>query len=140
MAKKKPTMPLMEMELVKSLAHPLRQAILYALAKPASEAAIKAAEEDGRPGPDSEGLLPLSPNLISADTGEPLGNVSYHVKTLLNYECVELVSTRPRRGAVEHFYLPSAKAKMQLMALASIAPELGVENGDDEKEGEGHAE
>jgi hypothetical protein len=42
--------------------------------------------------------------------GEPLGNVSYHVKTLLEYDCVELVKTEPRRGAVEHFYRATDRA------------------------------
>ncbi|HEX4304542.1 MAG TPA: hypothetical protein VHZ54_00760, partial [Solirubrobacterales bacterium] len=41
---------------------------------------------------------------------EPLGNVSYHVKTLLEYDCVELVKTEPRRGAVEHFYRATERA------------------------------
>jgi hypothetical protein len=45
-----------------------------------------------------------SPNQLSQELDEPLGNVSYHVKTLLEYDCVELVKTEPRRGAVEHFY------------------------------------
>lgn len=57
-----------------------------------------------------------SPNEISQFTGEPLGNVSYHVKELLepkNYQrnpsLIELVKTEPRRGAVEHFYARRAK-------------------------------
>ncbi|HEU0025007.1 MAG TPA: helix-turn-helix domain-containing protein [Thermoleophilaceae bacterium] len=45
-----------------------------------------------------------SPNQMAEELGEPLGNVSYHVKALLELECIELVSTTPRRGAVEHFY------------------------------------
>lgn len=45
-----------------------------------------------------------SPNQMAEALGEPLGNVSYHVKALLDLECIELVSTTPRRGAVEHFY------------------------------------
>ena len=45
-----------------------------------------------------------SPNSMAEELGEPLGNVSYHVKALLDLECIELVSTTPRRGAVEHFY------------------------------------
>jgi DNA-binding transcriptional ArsR family regulator len=45
-----------------------------------------------------------SPNQIAGELEEPLGNVSYHVKTLAEMGCIELVSTRPRRGAIEHFY------------------------------------
>lgn len=46
----------------------------------------------------------ISPNQLSQELDEPLGNVSYHVKALLDFDCVELVRTEPRRGAVEHFY------------------------------------
>jgi DNA-binding transcriptional ArsR family regulator len=45
-----------------------------------------------------------SPNEISELLGERLPNVSYHVRTLLDLGCIELVSTAPRRGAVEHYY------------------------------------
>jgi DNA-binding transcriptional ArsR family regulator len=67
--------------MVKALAHPLRQDILAAL---------------------NEGVS--SPREISEKLGEPLGNVSYHVRTLLERNLIELVRTEPRRGAVEHFY------------------------------------
>lgn len=45
-----------------------------------------------------------SPNEIAEEIKEPLGNVSYHVRALLNLGCVELVRTAPRRGAIEHYY------------------------------------
>ena len=45
-----------------------------------------------------------APNELAKETGEPLGNVSYHVRLLADLECVELVKTEPRRGAVEHYY------------------------------------
>lgn len=45
-----------------------------------------------------------SPNQIANELDEPLGNVSYHVKTLAEMGCIELVKTEPRRGAIEHFY------------------------------------
>jgi hypothetical protein len=51
-----------------------------------------------------------SPNQLAQELGEPLGNVSYHVKTLLEFDCVELVKTEPRRGAVEHFYRATERA------------------------------
>ena len=74
-------------QLAKALAHPLRVRILTSLHKGVS-----------------------SPNQLSQELGEPLGNVSYHVKTLLEYDCVELVKTEPRRGAVEHFYCATERA------------------------------
>jgi DNA-binding transcriptional ArsR family regulator len=45
-----------------------------------------------------------SPNQIANELEQPLGNVSYHVKTLAEMGCIELVRTEPRRGAIEHFY------------------------------------
>jgi DNA-binding transcriptional ArsR family regulator len=74
-------------QLAKALAHPLRVRILTSLHKGIS-----------------------SPNQLAQELGEPLGNVSYHVKTLLEYDCVELVKTEPRRGAVEHFYRATERA------------------------------
>jgi DNA-binding transcriptional ArsR family regulator len=74
-------------QLAKALAHPLRVKILSSLHKGIS-----------------------SPNQLSQELNEPLGNVSYHVKTLLEYDCVELVKTEPRRGAVEHFYRATERA------------------------------
>lgn len=47
---------------------------------------------------------PASPNQLSQRLRQPLGNVSYHVSKLRERQLVELVDTKPRRGAVEHFY------------------------------------
>jgi DNA-binding transcriptional ArsR family regulator len=74
-------------QLAKALAHPLRVRILTSLHRGIS-----------------------SPNQLAQELDEPLGNVSYHVKTLLEYDCVELVRTEPRRGAVEHFYRATERA------------------------------
>jgi DNA-binding transcriptional ArsR family regulator len=51
-----------------------------------------------------------SPNELSKELGEGLSQVSYHVKVLRDYDCIELVKTEPRRGAVEHFYRATARA------------------------------
>lgn len=45
-----------------------------------------------------------SPKELADKFGESLGVVSYHVRTLSDLGCIELVSTTPRRGAVEHHY------------------------------------
>ena len=45
-----------------------------------------------------------SPRALADALGEPLGNISYHVRVLCELACVELVRTEPRRGALEHFY------------------------------------
>ena len=50
-----------------------------------------------------------SPNALAQALGEPLGNVSYHVRVLRELNCVELIRTEPRRGALEHFYRATAR-------------------------------
>jgi DNA-binding transcriptional ArsR family regulator len=77
-----------DLRLHKALSHPLRQRILQQLV------------ERG----------PASPKQIACALEEPLGNVSYHVKMLREFDCVELVETRQRRGAIEHFYRATARA------------------------------
>ena len=44
------------------------------------------------------------PREIAAELGASLGQVSYHVRTLARYGLVKLVETRPKRGALEHYY------------------------------------
>lgn len=46
----------------------------------------------------------LSPNEISFELQEPLGNVSYHVGVLVGDGLLRLVEIAPRRGALEHYY------------------------------------
>lgn len=72
---------IVDQQLVKALAHPLRAQILAILNERVA-----------------------SPNELSQELGEGLSQVSYHVKVLRDYECIELVKTEPRRGAVEHYY------------------------------------
>jgi DNA-binding transcriptional ArsR family regulator len=45
-----------------------------------------------------------SPAEIARELEVEVGNVSYHVKQLLELDCVELVRTKQVRGATEHFY------------------------------------
>jgi len=66
---------------VKALAHPLRVNLLAALNQKVA-----------------------SPSELAQELGEPLGNVSYHVRILADLGCIELVGTTPRRGALEHHY------------------------------------
>jgi hypothetical protein len=47
---------------------------------------------------------PTSPNRMALELGEPLGNIAYHVRELEKYGCIELVETKQRRGATEHYY------------------------------------
>jgi DNA-binding transcriptional ArsR family regulator len=63
-----------------------------------------------------------SPNELAQEFGEPLGNVSYHVRALLDLECIELVDTAPRRGAVEHYYRATRPALVQDDAWQRLPP------------------
>ena len=73
----KNTDPALDQRLIKALAHPLRERILQAL---------------------NENVA--SPAQLARALDEPLGNVSYHVKILLECEAIELVRTAPVRGAI----------------------------------------
>ena len=50
-----------------------------------------------------------SPNELANELGEGLSQTSYHVKVLRDLDLIELQSTQPRRGAVEHFYKATAR-------------------------------
>jgi DNA-binding transcriptional ArsR family regulator len=52
-----------------------------------------------------------SPREIATEMDEPVNNVTYHVKRLLELGCIELVSARPARGGrvVEHFYRATSR-------------------------------
>jgi DNA-binding transcriptional ArsR family regulator len=75
-----------EARIAKALAHPLRARILQRL-----------------------GERVASPGDLALELGAPLGVVSYHVRMLRDYDCVELVRTEPRRGALQHFYRATAR-------------------------------
>lgn len=45
-----------------------------------------------------------SPNLLAQELDQSLNLVAYHVRVLEKYKCIELVNTKQRRGATEHFY------------------------------------
>lgn len=47
---------------------------------------------------------PKSPKEIAAELGLDVRGLAYHVRVLRKLGCIELVETRPRRGAVEHVY------------------------------------
>ena len=58
----------------------------------------------------------LSPVKFAKANGLSVGVVSYHFGSLTNLECLELVETIPRRGAMEHFYALTQRGK-ELLAL-----------------------
>jgi DNA-binding transcriptional ArsR family regulator len=73
--------------IVKALSHPLRMKILARL---------------------NEGVA--SPNEMAKEFDESLPLVSYHVRILRELDCIELVRTTPRRGAIEHHYRALTRA------------------------------
>src|SRR3954452_22070116 len=78
-----------EARIAKALAHPLRARILQRL-----------------------GERVASPGELAVELGASLGVVSYHVRTLRDYDCVELVRIEPRRGALQHVYRATARATL----------------------------
>jgi predicted transcriptional regulator len=56
----------------------------------------------------SEGVA--SPKAIAQELGLDVRSVAYHVRVLRELGCIELVDTKPRRGAVEHIYRVTERA------------------------------
>jgi DNA-binding transcriptional ArsR family regulator len=52
----------------------------------------------------------VSPKKLSENLNQPLGNVAYHIRILAESGVVKLATTKPRRGAVEHFYKRAGNA------------------------------
>jgi DNA-binding transcriptional ArsR family regulator len=75
--------------LVTALRHPLRRAILKRMS-------------DGRK---------ASPSELAEELDETLSNVAYHVRVLAKSRALKPVSRRQVRGATQHFYRWSLKAK-----------------------------
>lgn len=61
-----------------------------------------------------------SPNEISKELDQTVGHVSYHIKVLKECECIELVDTAPRRGAMEHYYRATDRAFLNVSEWASL--------------------
>src|SRR3954451_1019331 len=93
-----------EARIAKALAHPLRARILERLG-----------EREASPGELADAL------------GEPLGVVSYHVRMLREYHCVELVRTVPRRGALQHYYRATARPRLDDQQWRNLPPGLRSE-------------
>lgn len=89
----------LESNIVKALSHPLRMRILTRL---------------------NEGVA--SPNEMAKEFDESLPLVSYHVRILRELECIELVRTTPRRGAIEHHYRALTRPFLDDDDWASLPP------------------
>ncbi|HEX8751846.1 MAG TPA: helix-turn-helix domain-containing protein [Solirubrobacterales bacterium] len=69
----------------------------------------------------------LSPAEIGREIGVETGKVSYHCQQLVAYDCAELVETRQveGKGAVEHFYLATARHILETADWDALNPEMG---------------
>jgi DNA-binding transcriptional ArsR family regulator len=86
---------------IRAMSHPLRAAILRILVERTASPAEMARELD-----------------------EELSNVSYHAKQLVEFECAELVRTRPVRGALEHFYRATERHLIDVEEWEELDPVL----------------
>jgi DNA-binding transcriptional ArsR family regulator len=84
---------------LKALAHPLRIRILAMLAERSA-----------------------SPVQLASKLDATLGTVAYHVRTLHSLGLVELVDTRQRRGATEHYYRAHASPQFTDDAWHGLPP------------------
>ncbi len=96
-----------EARIAKALAHPLRAQILQRLGERVS-----------------------SPGDLADELGAPLGVVSYHVRMLRDYNCVELVRTEPVRGALQHFYKATARPNLEESTWRTLPSQLRGELSD----------
>lgn len=83
--------------LVKALAHPLRVSILSALEHRTA-----------------------SPSQLAEELDVPLPNLSYHIRMLVQLDLLKLVKTRPRRGAIEHYYQAKGPVAVTDQAWAEV--------------------
>jgi DNA-binding transcriptional ArsR family regulator len=93
----KPITDINDPRLVKAMAHPLRVQILGILEQRVA-----------------------SPRELADELDAPLGNVSYHVRTLSSLGLIKLVKKTPRRGAIEHYYEARGRAVVTDRAWAEV--------------------
>jgi hypothetical protein len=87
LATKTEVAPGLDLDKLKALSHPLRFRALHIL-----------------------NARVASPNGISLELGVDVNKIAYHVRVLDKYGCIELVDTKQRRGATEHFYRATKRA------------------------------
>lgn len=107
MARKKLQPPPGTPELMRAMGHPVRVDVLRLMLNP------------------PEGRTDWSPSELADELALPLPNVAYHIRLLLQYRIVRQTRTRPRRGAIEHWYAfqrPSVrKAVAELFDVTGVA-------------------
>jgi DNA-binding transcriptional ArsR family regulator len=99
-------------DLLAALRHPLRREILRQMV----------------------GQEAISPRELSTALSQPLTNVSYHVRVLAECAAISLVSTKPTRGSIQHFYCLAIEATWAREVLGLDGK--GEPPGDDASPGE----
>jgi predicted transcriptional regulator len=72
---------------------------------------------------------PLSPAEVSRELEAEVKDLSYHIRKLKDFGCVEEVNNRQVRGAVEHFYRATEQHMIDTEEwgeLAELEPEMAV--------------
>jgi predicted ArsR family transcriptional regulator len=64
---------------------------------------------------------PISPAEVARELEADVPTVSYHVRKLTEYNCVEEVENRPVRGVVEHFYRATEEPKLDVEDWAAFS-------------------
>lgn len=63
-----------------------------------------------------------SPSEVSKELDRTLGSISYHVKVLRDFGCIESVKSQPVRGATEHFYRAVLPPQFEDKEWAKLSP------------------
>jgi Helix-turn-helix domain len=90
-----------QMAIARALSHPTRVRILMAMNSPRRR---------------------MSPKLFCDETGVQVGHASYHFRELAASGCIEMVETKQRRGATEHFYEPVKTALAWTREWEALGP------------------
>jgi DNA-binding transcriptional ArsR family regulator len=64
---------------------------------------------------------PISPAEVARELEADIPTISYHVRKLSEYNCVEEVENRPVRGVVEHFYRATDEPRLDLEDWAELS-------------------
>jgi DNA-binding transcriptional ArsR family regulator len=97
MAWETPIADVSDVRYVRAISHPVRLRLLAALEKE-----------------------PASPKMLAERLSIPLGTIAYHVRTLNGLGLLELVDTKQRRGAVEHYYRAKERPRFSDQAWAEL--------------------
>ncbi len=69
---------------------------------------------------------PISPRELADHLHEPVNDVAYHVRVLRDMGVIELVGTRPVRGATQHFYRAVRRPHLTNEEVAELGSEEAV--------------